>query len=87
LTIWFVRLALAAIPFTLLILRLRQNANPDGPRPFWNRLTVTLVVVWIAAVSWTIYEVVRADGEPGSAYVPAHVENGRIVPGKMTPPS
>jgi len=64
------------------VLVLRRNTPFAGAS--WSRGTVsTLTLVGlVAAVVGIVFFGINAERHSG-AYVPAHIENGRLVPGKM----
>ena len=76
-------IALFAAPFfayALYLLATRADVlHPDS----WPlRIMTSLVVVALALVAGSFIWLTHFTGSPpGSAYVPAHIENGRFVPG------
>jgi hypothetical protein len=65
-----------------ILLVLRRNAVFLGDS--WGRGTVSLLTLagLVAAVAWFVYIGFNAERYSG-AYVPAHIENGKLVPGRM----
>jgi hypothetical protein len=64
----------------LLVLRRNTVFISDS----WGRGTVSLLTLagLAAAVLWFVYLGFNAERHSG-AYVPAHIENGKLVPGRM----
>jgi len=64
------------------LLVLRRNAVFIGDS--WGRGTVSLLTLagLAAAVAWMVYFGFKAERHSG-AYVPAHIEDGKLVPGRM----
>ncbi|MFT4099228.1 MAG: DUF6111 family protein [Rhodoblastus sp.] len=84
---WRVLLEPAAFfvaPFILYVLYLLVRArNPLQPAHWPNAAVVSLVIAGLAvAVAGMLWFGFEAD-RPTGAYVPAHVENGRVVPGRF----
>lgn len=79
----FGELLLFLLPFVLFALYLvLQRRNPFH-WPHWSDKTVWLVIAGLmCAILALVYTGVTADRESG-AYVPSHVENGRVVPGQF----
>ncbi len=76
-------LALFLAPFALYALFL-WGTQPEGAKPAdWSPaafrwLTIVALLLVIAAFAvWAL----RGGAPPGATYVPAHMENGRFVPG------
>jgi uncharacterized protein HemX len=67
---------LAALPFGLYLLWLRRDAEPSGAL-----LALTALLVALGA-GFAVWYGLRQDTERDAAYVPARIEDGRIVPGR-----
>lgn len=78
-----VGLALFLTPFAVYALFLwavqtRTVKTPGWSPPALTRLTIAALILVIAGFAvWAMY----SGAPPGSTYVPAHMENGRFVPG------
>ena len=85
--IWriFFEILLFLLPFALygVYLRLskRDAETPARPHP-WTILFISGLV--LVAASFVIWGVTEGAGEQG-VYIPPHVENGRVVPGRVEP--
>jgi hypothetical protein len=69
----------------VLVMRWR---TPEGRTPESRPFPWTLLIlsgVGLAALA-AIATAVSSGAPPNSTYVPAHMENGRLVPGEMRPP-
>jgi len=73
------------LPFALYGLYWRFSARPAGRSAAhpWNYLLISGLV--LVAASFVIWGVTEGAGRQG-VYVPAHVENGRVVPGHVERP-
>ena len=68
---------------------------PFAAYALWRRLNPSLepspMAVWLAlagvgfAMAAAVWYGLSVSMEPGSVYVPAHMEDGRIVPGRAEP--
>jgi len=77
------RLLLFLLPFALyaIYLHLRESdvSKPTKPHP-WTALFISGLV--LVAASFLYWGITQGAGEKG-VYVPPHVENGRVVPGRV----
>ena len=78
----FIELVLFLSPFLLFALW-RATAYAGLPSPRLVAASVALLILLLSALLWFQREGALP---PGSAYVPAHLDNGRIVPGHGAPP-
>lgn len=75
------------LAYVLTVERRRALAGPDAARPWWVAAPwVPLIgsgvaLVAVVLVGWALL----GGGEPGRAYVPAHVVDGEVVPGTTVP--
>lgn len=71
-------------PFAIYLLYRRFiRSHKDLETPYTILFASGLVLSSLALFVWAMF-----DGyEAGSTYEPARVEDGRIIPGKMTPPT
>ena len=83
-SIWIVRILLVALPLWLIGNHVRKRLAGLEPVAA-SRGNILLAAVWLALLLWVIAQSLQDGGAPGSAYRPAHVENGRIVPGEIEP--
>jgi heme/copper-type cytochrome/quinol oxidase subunit 3 len=73
------------LPFALYLLYLRMSANDEKATPRahpWTTLFISGLV--LVAASFIIWGVTEGAGEKGT-YVPPHVVNGQVVPGRVDP--
>jgi len=79
----FTELALFLTPFVLYVLFLMAKRadvfHPDA----WTWSTIgSLTIAALALVAGSFIVIAQFSGAPpGSTYIPAHIENGRFVPG------
>jgi hypothetical protein len=81
--------ALFAGPFLLyVLLLLAVRAGLLEPKRWTPRLRVVGITVYVVLIvafvggAWFLFQFVRFSGAPpGSTYVPAHIDNGKFVPG------
>lgn len=68
--------------------RARAEADHTGA-PLWARAPwLALAAAGVALAAAVLSVVVLTGGEPvGGVYVPAHMDNGRLVPGMVTHPA
>jgi hypothetical protein len=81
----FTEIALFAMPFVLYAAFLWASRTGIFDAQSWplSRL-VALALVSLALVAGSlVYFANRTGAPPGSTYVPAHIENGRFVPGTV----
>ena len=71
-------------PFIAYIALLVLRRNTVFISDSWSRSTVSLLTLagLAAAVAWIVYLGFNAERHSG-AYVPAHIEDGKLVPGRM----
>ena len=78
-------LVLFLLPFALYAAYLKlskyDSENPAHPHP-WTILFVSGLV--LVAASFVIWGVTEGSGQQG-VYVPPHLENGQVVPGRVDP--
>jgi hypothetical protein len=75
-------LLLFLLPFALYGVYWRFSPNPNGrtaPHP-WSYLLISGLV--LVAASFLVWGITEGSGRQG-IYVPAHLENGRVVPGQV----
>jgi len=79
-----IEIGLFLVPFVLYALFLvATNVGVVQPKAWAPRRLVTLVIVSLLLVVASFLVLAQFSGAPpGSTYVPAHVENGKFVPGK-----
>ena len=74
------------LPFALYAAFLRVRGQNESPTPIshpWNILIISgLVLVAASFVFWGLFENANQRG----VYVPPHLEDGRLVPGRVVPP-
>jgi glucan phosphoethanolaminetransferase (alkaline phosphatase superfamily) len=75
------------LPFAIYAIWLYVTKRSPFLRRNWKKHPVILLsvigaVLFVAGLFAIAYE---AGLDPNSAYVPAHMENGQLVPGKMMP--
>jgi len=69
------------LPFALYGLYWRFSAKSGRPTAHpWNYLLISGLV--LVAASFVVWGVTEGAGQQG-VYVPAHVENGRVIPGHV----
>lgn len=75
-------LLLFLLPFALYGVYWRRSPNPNSRSTNhpWSYLLISGLV--LVAASFVVWGVTEGSGERG-VYVPAHVENGRVVPGHV----
>lgn len=71
------------IPFAVYVLfliatRMHVFDKTSWPLPVIGGLSVAALLLIIASFAWLAH---FSGAPPGSTYVPAHLENGRLVPG------
>jgi peptidoglycan/LPS O-acetylase OafA/YrhL len=76
-----IELVLLLAPFAL-FLAWRLTLPVRGPSLPQIVVIVTAVVIMLGALVWLQHEDAKP---PGAAYVPAHLQDGRIIPGTETP--
>ena len=79
-----VEIGLFLIPFVFYALFLLATNAGIVPRKAWTppRLAALLIVSLLLVVASFVVLAQFSGAPPGSTYVPAHVENGKFVPGK-----
>ncbi|MDP4024868.1 DUF6111 family protein [Methylobacterium sp. NEAU 140] len=71
------------IPFGLFLLYLVLAGRNPLRREHWDAQLVRLTLIGLAVViASLVYEGLFSERRPGG-YVPAHMENGRLVPGEF----
>ncbi len=81
----FTEIALFVMPFALYVVFLwaikADVLHPDS----WplSRVLTLIIVALILMVAGFFYFAEYTGAPPGSNYVPAHMENGKFVPGKI----
>jgi hypothetical protein len=80
---FFIEILLFLTPFVLYALFLWVTKADASDRKFWRVPQVlTLAIVALAFVLGSfIYFANFTGAPPGSTYIPAHIENGKFVPG------
>jgi hypothetical protein len=77
-------LLLFLLPFALYAVYLRlwkyDSENPPHPHPWAGLFVAGLAMVAASFIFWGVTE--ESAGQRGT-YVPPHVENGRVVPGRV----
>jgi membrane protease YdiL (CAAX protease family) len=73
------------VPFALYAgwlsyLKRRHERDPNWREAPWTRLTIVGLV--LVALSFVVLRIVEGDNGPAT-YVPARLEDGRIVPGEL----
>jgi hypothetical protein len=75
------------LPFALYALYLRVRRQGEDARPIahpWTGLIITgLALVVASFLFWGVFE----DANQRGVYVPPHLEDGRLVPGRVIPES
>lgn len=74
------------LPFALYGLYWRFSPNAGGrtaPHP-WSYLLISGLM--LVAASFVVWGVTEGSGQQGT-YVPAHLENGRVIPGHVETPA
>jgi Family of unknown function (DUF6111) len=76
--------ALFVSPFVAYALFLwATRAGVIDPAAWTPRIVVWLTIIALAAVIAGFVAIAQFSGaRPGSTYIPAHIENGRLVPGR-----
>jgi hypothetical protein len=75
------------LPFAAYALWLVATRRPVGPSVWQTRTIGYLALAGAAVLMVVLLIFVRFDtAPPGGVYVPAHMENGRIVEGHIEPP-
>jgi len=79
-----VEIGLFLIPFVFYALFLLATNAGIVPRKAWAppRLAALLIASLLLVVASFVVLAQFSGAPPGSTYVPAHVENGKFVPGK-----
>lgn len=79
------------VPFVLYALWLtaqRRRAANREDAPSWERAPwAPLTAIGMALVFLSLLGLAFLGREGGGRYVPAHYENGEVVPGRMAPPA
>jgi hypothetical protein len=80
----FTEIGLFLVPFALYVLfLLATRAGVVDPDAWTMRRVASLVIVSLILVAGSFLVLAQFSGAPpGSTYVPAHVENGRFIPGE-----
>lgn len=79
-----IELALFLAPFALYVLFLVVTRAQVFDAEAWSWRTISwLTIAALATVALSFVVIAHFSGEPpGSVYVPAHIEDGRLVPGR-----
>lgn len=80
----FTEVGLFLVPFALyVVFLLATRAGAIHPDAWTLRRVATLVIVSLILVAGSFLVLAQFSGAPpGSTYVPAHVENGGLIPGE-----
>jgi Family of unknown function (DUF6111) len=83
--IGFTEIALFATPFLLyaVFLWARRTGTLDAQSWPLSRLVALVVVSFALVAGSLVYFANRTGAPPGATYVPAHMENGKFVPGTV----
>ncbi len=80
----FTELALFLAPFVIYAIFLIATKSALLDRAAWSpkRLGALVIVAFLLMIGSFVYLAHFSGAPPGSRYEPAHVENGRFVPGR-----
>jgi hypothetical protein len=81
-------LGLFLLPFALFFLFLVATRREAFAPEHWRGARGWLAILGVGfAISGLVVETLWLDRHPGSVYRPAHMEDGRFVPGGFEPPA
>ena len=82
-----IEVALFLAPFAVYAAYLWLTKTPMFDQEHWTiRVLSMLAIAALALTAGTFILMVQFSGAPvGSNYVPAHVENGKFIPGRVVP--
>jgi heme/copper-type cytochrome/quinol oxidase subunit 3 len=81
----FTEIILFAMPFVLYAVFLWATRAGVMDPESWpvSRLITLAIVAFLLVIGSFVYFVNYTGAPPGSTYVPAHMENGKFVPGRV----
>ena len=83
----FTELALFLAPFAIYAAFLWFSKTSMLDREFWTpKILMTLTIIALSMMIVSFILIGHFSGAPiGSTYEPAHVENGKLIPGRVVP--
>ena len=76
--------ALFLVPFVLFaIYLLLRRRNPASVDAWTDGMAATLSLAGLALAAFSIFVFGLLEDRPTGAYIPAHVEDGQLVPGRF----